>query len=89
VTIQRFVWTLHAEDRLHERKLTKELVEKAIREGHPMRKTNEGEADWRIDASRFVAVYDHPHRDDIDAVCIVSVWSKHRKRRRSSSRYPE
>jgi hypothetical protein len=89
VTVERFSWTIHAEERLPERGVTRDAVERAIREGHPIREPNDGEADWRIDAGRFVVVYDHPHRDDLDAVCIVSVWSKHRRRRRAPSRYPE
>jgi hypothetical protein len=88
VTIERFIWTIHVEERLPERKVTREAVERAIREGHPIREPNDGEADWRVDASRFVVVYDHPYDDDIDAVCIVSVWSKHRRRRRGRTEYP-
>ncbi len=79
--IERFVWTTHAEERLRERKLTKDLVEQAIRDGHPMRETNVGEADWRVVSGQFVVIYDHPHREDIDAICVVSVWTKPRKRR--------
>jgi hypothetical protein len=37
---------------------------------------------WRIDAGRFVVVYDHPHGEDIDAVRIISAWPKRRPRRR-------
>jgi hypothetical protein len=79
--IERFVWTTHAEERLYDRKLTKDLVERAIREGHPMRETNVGEADWRVISGRFVVIYDHPDGEDIDAVRIVSVWARPRKRR--------
>jgi hypothetical protein len=90
MTIERFVWTIHAEERLSERGVTRDAVERAIREGHPVQEPNDGEADWRVDAGRFVVVYDHPHGEDIDAVRIVSVWSKRRRRRRSpSSGYPE
>jgi hypothetical protein len=81
VTVERFAWTIHAEDRLYERKLTKELVEKAIQEGHPLREPNEGEVDWLVDAGRFVVAYDHPDEEDIDAVRIVTVWTKRRRRR--------
>jgi hypothetical protein len=89
VSIKRFIWTLHAEERLRERKLTKDLVEQAVREGHSMREINKGEADWRVTTSRFVVIYDHPHGKDIDAVDIVSVWVKRRKRRlRLVSGYP-
>ncbi len=82
MTIERFVWTIHAEERLGERGLTKELVEKAVREGHPIRHANEGEADWLVDAGRFFVAYDHPALGDIDAVCIVTVWTKRRRKRR-------
>jgi hypothetical protein len=39
-------------------------------------------AEWRIDTGRFVVVYDYPDNDDIDAVRIVSAWSKNRRKRR-------
>ncbi len=79
--IERFVWTTHAEERLYDRKLTRHLVEQAIREGHPMRETNAGEADWRVISGQLVVIYDHPDGDDIDAARIVSVWTRPRKRR--------
>jgi hypothetical protein len=79
--IKRFVWTKHAEDRLRERNLTKDLVERAIREGHPMRETNDGEADWLVDTGRFAVVYDHPDWGDVDAARIVSVWTDRRRPR--------
>ena len=79
--IKRFIWTKHAEERLHDRKLTKDLVEQAIREGHPMRQTNKGDADWRLVFGRFVVIYDHPDGEDIDAVRIVSLWTRRRGRR--------
>jgi hypothetical protein len=47
-----------------------------------MRETNEGQAEWRVDAGRFIVVYDHPDDGDIDAVRIVSAWSKRRRRKR-------
>ncbi len=87
--IERLVWTLHAEERLDDRELTKDLVEQAIREGHPMRQINRGEADWRILAGRFVVIYDHPHGEDIGAVLIVSVWTRRRRRKlRLETGYP-
>ena len=87
--IERFVWTEHAEERLRDRKLTKDLVEHAIREGHPMRETNEGEADWIIDTGLFAVVYDHPDWGDLGAVRIVSVWTERRRRQlRLVSGYP-
>jgi hypothetical protein len=76
--IERFIWTQHAEERLRDRNLAKDLVEQAIREGHPMRQINKGEADWRLVLGRFVVIYDHPDGDDIDAVRVVSVWTRRR-----------
>jgi hypothetical protein len=82
MTIDRFTWTTHAEERLPQRELTRERVERAVRELHPLRETNEGAAAWRVDAGRFVVVYDHPDHNDIDAVRIVSAWPKRRRRKR-------
>lgn len=79
--IERFIWTTHAEERLDGRRLTKDLVEQAIRERHPLRQVNRGKADWRVISGRFVVIYDHPHAEDIDAVRIVSVWARRRQRR--------
>ncbi|MGH8980757.1 MAG: hypothetical protein ACRDWE_07040 [Acidimicrobiales bacterium] len=81
MTINRFTWTIHAEERLPQRGLTRARVERAVRELHPIRGSNEGEAEWRVDAGRFVVVYDHPVRSDIGVVRIVSVWPKRRRRR--------
>jgi hypothetical protein len=89
MTIERFEWTIHAEERLPQRELTRAVVERAVEELHPLREANEGSAEWRIDAGRFVVIYDHPHKEDIDAVRIVSAWSKHRRKRRPSQSYPE
>lgn len=88
MTIEHFNWTIHAEDRLPQRGLTRARVERAVRELHPIREANQGAAEWRVDAGRFVVVYDHPDDDDIDAVRIVSVWSKRKRKRRSAERYP-
>jgi len=60
-----------------------------------MREPNQGEAAWRLDAGRFVVLYDHPHAMDIDAVRIVTVWTKRRRPRHlhvvkgDAGRYPE
>jgi len=89
MTIGRFTWTLHAEERLRQRGLTRTRIEHVVRELHPIRETNDGNAQWRIDAGSFVVVYDHPHGDDIDAVRIVSVWTKRRRKRRVSGSYSE
>jgi hypothetical protein len=87
--IERFAWTEHAEERLDDRKLTKKLVEQAIREGHPMRQANKGEADWRLVCGRFVVIYDYSDGEDIDTVRIVSVWVRRRgPRLRLVSGYP-
>jgi hypothetical protein len=75
----RFIWTVHAEDRLSERGLTRAVVEQAIREGHWVREANDGAADWRVATARFIVVYDHSETDVADTVCVVSVWSKRRK----------
>jgi hypothetical protein len=89
MTIDRFTWTIHAEERMPQRGLTRRRVERAVRELHPVRETNEGEAEWRVDAGHFVVIYDHPDGEDLDAVRIVSAWPKRRRlRRRSSESYP-
>jgi hypothetical protein len=88
MTIERFEWTVHAAERLPQRGLTQARVERAVRELHPIREANRGTAEWRVDAGRFVVVYDHPANEDIDAVRIVSVWSKRRRKRRSAESYP-
>lgn len=76
------VWTAHALERLPERGLTRNMVEQAVRELHPTREPNQGEADWRIDAGRFFVLYDHPDGNDIDVIRIITAWPKRRKRRR-------
>jgi hypothetical protein len=88
MTIDRFAWTVHAEDRLAQRGLSRARVERAVRELHPIRKVNKGAAVWRVDAGSFVVVYDHPDNDDMNAVRVVSVWPKRRRNRRSSESYP-
>lgn len=75
-------WTFHALARLTERGLTRELVERTIRERHQLREPNTGEADWRIDAGRFIVLYDHQDKGDMNTIRIITVWSKRRKRRR-------
>lgn len=82
MTIERITWTTHAEDRLPQRGLTRERVERAVRDLHPIREENEGEAEWRVDAGSFVAVYDHPDSRDTMTARIVSVWLKRHRRRR-------
>jgi hypothetical protein len=70
---------MHAEDRLSERGLTRAVVEHAIREGHWIRETNDGAADWRVDTGRFVVIYDHSETANTETICVVSVWFKRRK----------
>jgi hypothetical protein len=82
MTVSQIIWTSHAELRLHQRGLTRELVEATLRNRHPNREINEGQADWRIDTGRFVVVYDHPSGMGLDAARIVSVWLKRQKHRR-------
>lgn len=77
--IERFVWTEHAEDRLHQRRLDASDVEQAIAERHAEREVNDGRAEWLIGGRTpqgiaFEAIYDHPHGNDENAVRIVSVW---------------
>lgn len=86
MTITRVNWTIHAEERLLQRGLTRVAVEQAVRDMHPDREINSGAAKWRIDDGRFVMVYDHPDGNDSQAIRIVSVWTKRRRRKRRSSR---
>ena len=77
--IERFVWTEHAEMRLHQRHLDAAEVEQVIRERHSEREVNGGRAEWivsgqTVDGTAFEAIYDHPHDGDEAAVRIVSVW---------------
>jgi hypothetical protein len=79
MAIERFVWTIHAEDRRSQRLLDRSELERAIRDGHADRQINRGRADWLVggllvDGRRFEVVYDHPHGNDHAAVRIVSVW---------------
>jgi hypothetical protein len=79
VPIERFIWTTHAEQMCRRRLLDRLELERGIESGHPDRRANDGEAEWRvsgplIDGRCFVAVYDHPHGDDHAAARIVSVW---------------
>lgn len=64
----RFVWTFHALERLTERGLTREDVEQAVGDEHPIRKANSGEADWRVDTGRIVVLYDCPDKGDINTI---------------------
>lgn len=80
MAIERFLWRLHAEQRLHERGLTRAEVEQTIRDGHDERQPNDGDADWRIygiraDGRHYVVIYDNPVNRDRAAVEIVSVWT--------------
>lgn len=76
MTIERFIWTSHAEERRARRLLDRSALEQAISGGHPERKINRGEADWRIDdllpdGRHFAVIYDNP---DGTSARIVSVW---------------
>ncbi len=69
MAIERFLWTLHAEQRLRERGLTRGEVEQAIRDRHDERQPDHGDADWRIygsraDARNYVVIYDNPVNHD-------------------------
>lgn len=81
MTIERFIWTIHAERRRRLRLLDRLDVERAIRDGHGTPRINRGQADWVAyglctDGRRFTVVYDHPHNSDDEAVRIVSVWTR-------------
>jgi hypothetical protein len=85
MAIERFTWTTHAEERLHERHLTREEVEQAIRDGHDERQVNVGDADWRVhgirgDGKTFAVVYDNPVKRDPNAARIVSAWPLRREK---------
>jgi hypothetical protein len=80
MTIERITWTFHAEERLSQRGLTRARVERAVRELHPIREINTGRAAWRVDAGRFVVVYDRS--TVLNSVRIVSVWGKSQRRSR-------
>lgn len=86
--IDRFTWTVHAEERLPERGLTRARVERAIQTLHPIRESNEGSADWRVDAGTFVVVYDHPDGEDVCAARIISAWIGRERKRRRPEDYP-
>lgn len=77
---ERITWTFHAEERLSQRGLTRARVERAVLELHPLREINKGRAAWRVDAGRFVVVYDRPA--GFDGIRIVSVWRKSQRRGR-------
>ena len=75
-SVERFIWTTHAEERRASRLLDRAALEQAIRHGHSERMINRGKADWRVDGlladgRHFVVVYDHPNRV---TARIVSVW---------------
>ncbi len=77
--IERFIWTLHAERRRARRLIDRIAVERAVRERHADRQINRGDAAWRIegllpDGRRFIVVYDHPRRRDLETALIASVW---------------
>ncbi|MGH2904530.1 MAG: hypothetical protein ACRDK7_13240 [Solirubrobacteraceae bacterium] len=77
--IERFIWTIHTEDKRIKRLLVRSELERAIRDGHADRQINQGRADWLVDGlladgRRFEAVYDNPHGRDRAAIRIVSVW---------------
>lgn len=79
MAVEHFVWTAHALLRLDQRQLSRDEVERAIREGHDAREVNDGRAQWLVrgrtaDGGAFEAIYDHPHGDDSATARIVSVW---------------
>ena len=79
MSIERFIWTTHAEERRIERGFDRVVVERALCTGHATRQINRGRADWHVkgqepNGRQFVVVYDHPHGTDREAARIVSVW---------------
>lgn len=87
--IRRVLWTMHALERLAQRGLTRELVERAVREGHALRLPNVGKADWWVDGGDFVVVYDHPLIGMADAARIVTAWKKRDGRKRRVRLLPD
>jgi hypothetical protein len=90
MTIERFIWTDHADKRRAERLFERSDVERAIRAGHADRRINRGEADWRvhgltIDGRRFAVLYDHPRRSDDNTVLIVNILDAPQPSRRRVS----
>lgn len=79
MSIERFVWTAHARQRIQQRRLDRHEVEQAISQGHDSREVNDGRAQWLVrgttaDGTAFEVIYDHPHGGDVDTARIVSVW---------------
>jgi len=79
VAIERFIWTLHAEDRAVERGLSHLDVEEVVSDGHRARQTNKGLGDWRVygtrsDGQSFAVVYDQPVLGDDELARIVTIW---------------
>jgi uncharacterized DUF497 family protein len=65
--------------RVEQRGLRLEEIEKVITDRHAFREQNLGEADWRLcgvrpDGRRFVVIYDFPVFGDAAAIRVVSVW---------------
>jgi hypothetical protein len=75
------IWTSHALERLSERGLTRESVERTVRDLHPVRTANDGAADWRIDASKVSVLYDHPVAGDRHTVRIITAWPRRPRHR--------
>jgi hypothetical protein len=79
MSIDHYVWTAHAQQRIQQRRLDRHEVERAISQGHDAREVNDGRAQWLVrgttaDGTPFEAIYDHPHGGDVETVRIVSVW---------------
>jgi hypothetical protein len=79
MAIERFLWTHHAESRLHERHLTRGDIEQAIRDGHSKRQVNDGQADWLLvgvttNGVPFEVIYDHPAHGETTTARVISAW---------------
>ena len=86
MSIDRIIWTDHAELRLGQRGLTRFEVEAAVRDTDDVREVNRGDADWRIegvraDGRKFVVVYDCPVDGEENVACVVSAWPLRKTRR--------
>jgi hypothetical protein len=82
MTPLRLTWTFHALERLDERGIERETVERSVRKLHPRRRPSHGRADWRIETDGFSVLYDHPTERDMNTIRIITVWPRRRKRKR-------
>jgi len=77
--IEHYVWTVHAQQRIQQRRLDRHEIEQAISDGHDAREVHDGRAEWLVrgttaDGTAFEAIYDHPHGGSVETIRIVSAW---------------